>query len=440
LPKARQLFDAAYKTWADTAEKELVSATGQAGIAKGLGHRGDGPTSTFIWQPLKTAQRARGVSFGTSATPWVAAWNRVLETLAAAKALARGPKAAADGLRALHRLGSRPASDSPAGDLDVCCREIAGRSIGIARRLQFPPIDDEEPDEDVETWWNDAATLKGEVAAALAAAELLEAKERRASWDRWKEANLTPTTGIRKIFRYSREPKAWQPPEVAQVDGKMVADPTGALKAEAAKLKLLWGARDVEDDTDIGLEWMEPDDIMPATMLRDASLSFKRRTGLAGDRFHPRHVGLLRDGGVEAFALLLFVFEGLGVMPKQVRYLLINLFDKPDGGLRPIGQYCAFYRCWGRARRPVARKWESENDRPFFATGTNRGAADPIWRYSVRAQAKKALGQHFAIFGQDFRKFYETMKHHRLLPRAAQHGFSAVIARAAVNHTALRGT
>eukprot|EP00969_Alexandrium_andersonii_P359571 15453493-Alexandrium_andersonii.AAC.1 len=61
--------------------------------------------------------------------------------------------------------------------------------------------------------------------------------------------------------------------------------------------------------------------------------------------------------------------ECSGIPPPQLFAFLVPKLEKPTGGYRPIGLGSSFYRLWGRLRRPLCDKWESENDRPYFASG-----------------------------------------------------------------------
>ena len=142
---------------------------------------------------------------------------------------------------------------------------------------------------------------------------------------------------------------------------------------------------------------------------------------------------MLSDEGLEVLALLYELLERVGHLPSQQRFLTIFLLGKPSGGTRPIGLFTAFYRLWAKVRQEDAAAWAADNDMPFFAAGKGRSTTDPVWRQSVRNQLSKSYKQHVASLCWDFRKFYETVSHERMIQQAEKHGYPLALAKVAVN-------
>lgn len=72
--------------------------------------------------------------------------------------------------------------------------------------------------------------------------------------------------------------------------------------------------------------------MLTAEALRAASTSFKERTAVSADGWHMKHFSLLSDEALAALALLLAAMEALGVLPRQLRYIVVVLLAKPAGG------------------------------------------------------------------------------------------------------------
>ena len=79
---------------------------------------------------------------------------------------------------------------------------------------------------------------------------------------------------------------------------------------------------------------------------------FPRGTGLGGDSFHPRHLAMLPEPGLQAFIDICMWMEALVVVPRLIRLLLMVFIPKESGGVRPIGisapGYASGCGCAGR--------------------------------------------------------------------------------------------
>ena len=154
---------------------------------------------------------------------------------------------------------------------------------------------------------------------------------------------------------------------------------------------------------------------------------------MAPDGWHPRHLALLSDRGLEVLSELYQLLELCGHLPAQQAQVYIFLLDKSSGGTMPIGLFTAFYRLWAKSRQEIAAKWAGCHDRPYFAAGRNRSTIDPVWRQSIRSQKAKDDKLNIATLSWDLRKFYEHVSHRKLRERAVRHGFPLALVDVAIN-------
>ena len=80
------------------------------------------------------------------------------------------------------------------------------------------------------------------------------------------------------------------------------------------------------------------------------------------------------------------------------------------------------YRWWAQTRRPLAEKWDNDNDHPFFAASKGRTVIDPVYRRAVRAEAAAAVGRCVVTDLWDISKFFERIVHALLVRRAIRRG------------------
>ena len=248
-------------------------------------------------------------------------------------------------------------------------------------------------------------------------------------WKLWREKEIASSS--RGLFSFVKEPKAWTPPDIVDDTGRRVADSPSILHVEAVKYKSLWKAK-AEGQPRVA-EGNVPCERLEPSKLRQTARSFKKRTGVAPDGWHPRHMALIPDEGLEVLAILYEIMEVCGHLPMQQSLVCVFLLDKPSGGTRPIGLFTAFYRVWSKARQGLAAQWASRNDRPFFAAGKNRSTIDPVWRQSVRNQIAKQHGMEVASLCWDLRKFYENVSHSKLKEQALKWGFPPALVSVAIN-------
>ena len=159
--------------------------------------------------------------------------------------------------------------------------------------------------------------------------------------------------------------------------------------------------------------------LLAAQELEDAGRSFKWKTGLAADRWHPRNLAGLSRAALTAWAFLFMWMECLGHIPVPIDLTVMVGLLKPEGGHRLIGLLAGPIRWWGRARRRVADAWEQAWRRPYFVAAKGFSAEAVTWRVQCRAGAARARGKQAAAFIGDLKKAYELVRHPLLAREAA---------------------
>jgi hypothetical protein len=278
---------------------------------------------------------------------------------------------------------------------------------------------------DVDAARQDAAELAGAVHDAFNA---LIAADRRA-WSDWVEQAFDD--GARKAHRFLQCPEAWEPQGVKFDDGAWGGSPLDELRSASTLWAGQWDAEDAtahpaeqewEAELAAAADREAPYEVLAPDELREVALSFPRRTGVSLDGVHVRHLALLPDEALLALATILLVVEQLGVLPSQLQRLLVFLIPKATGGRSPIMLAPALYRWWARARRPLAERWEADNDHQFFAASKGRTAIDPVYRRAARAEAAAAEGRCVVTGLWDIAKFFERIVHALLVRRAGRCG------------------
>lgn len=151
---------------------------------------------------------------------------------------------------------------------------------------------------------------------------------------------------------------------------------------------------------------------------RDAALSTPARKTTSFDGFHPRHLGVIDDEGVELLAMIRRAVELTAVLPRQFDDLSAKLLMKKNGSLRDFAVFHGVVRTCTRARQDICRQWERDHDLPCFESGPARSAVDVVWRTAMRAESAVVSGRNSAAILWDMRAFFQMIKHKRLLERA----------------------
>ena len=268
-----------------------------------------------------------------------------------------------------------------------------------------------------------------------------ESRQGLKAWESW--VRLNAMKGMRNAHLHSKALVAWAPTTTIKEGGIVTADPLDLLGAYRDTFKELWGAAEGEEEVE---EWepciaekgadevpMEPLSTLTPQQLREASSAFKRTTATSFDGFGMRHFNLMTDECLEALGKVYTIAETIGFFPKQLRAVPVPLLPKPKGGHRPIGIFPSVYRLWTKARRAEAEKWESKNDRGYWATGKGRGAHDAVWKQAVKMEVRGAGGGYAATLLWDAESFFERISHWKTAARARRTGFPMQITRVAGN-------
>ncbi len=254
-----------------------------------------------------------------------------------------------------------------------------------------------------------------------------DAEEKR-QWKEWVAEGIDKGAG--RAHAYTKTPNAWAPTVVELPEGGTSAAIDELMDGQRRKYSEMWRPAahpfryDWEDLSE--LPRMTPD------RLREVAASFSSRTSTTFDGFHPRELGHLSDGALEALAALYAAAEVAAIWPRQISLVVAALLPKPKGGYRPIGMAPAAYRLWSKARRVEADAWERQHERPYFSASKNNGPLDTVWRLAARQEAGTAQGEVAGTLSEDIQAFFESIDRDRLVAEARALGFPMAIVRAAL--------
>ena len=173
----------------------------------------------------------------------------------------------------------------------------------------------------------------------------------------------------------------------------------------------------------------EPLPAITGDCIAKVARTYKERTGLGCDDFHPRWFGWLSPELLSAFAVLLTAIEGIGLWPAQLQGILVPLIPKADGGRRPIGLLAALVRVWERIRKPVVATWRRTVERPYNWAAKGRSPQAAAWHHSLRAEAAVARGLDAASILIDLVKAFELVRLELVWAAGISLGFPPVILR-----------
>ena len=95
---------------------------------------------------------------------------------------------------------------------------------------------------------------------------------------------------------------------------------------------------------------------VPIDAVRELSRKFRENTSVSVDGFHMRHFHMMSDTTLAILVSMFGVMEMAALVPSQVSVALLELIPKATAGFRPIGNFCALYRAYGKVRRPLAQQ------------------------------------------------------------------------------------
>ena len=109
-------------------------------------------------------------------------------------------------------------------------------------------------------------------------------------------------------------------------------------KAERDNLVNWWGVSRVKPPVEEEPQTlMDPFPRLAPQETRKVGTSFKKNTGVAPDRIAMRETLVLSDQALCAWAALFQIFEMTALLPPQVGWVVVRLYDKLTEGTRPIG-------------------------------------------------------------------------------------------------------
>jgi len=158
-----------------------------------------------------------------------------------------------------------------------------------------------------------AAAIRKDITSSIADERSKLKKAKDVDWDNWRNKELEGYGS--GAHRFTKVKTAWQPPQVRDAAGNLVADSKGILEIEADKYKSLWKANAAAPVHHCANN--VPCAKLGPQRLRRTSKSFKKRTGVAPDGWHPRHFALLSDQGLDTLDELYQVLEICGHLPTQ---------------------------------------------------------------------------------------------------------------------------
>ena len=110
------------------------------------------------------------------------------------------------------------------------------------------------------------------------------------------------------------------------------------LDVESSKYKALWSASTSQPSCTY--DGNTPHPRPTPAQLRRISKTFKKRTGVAPDQWHPRHFALLSDELPVVLAMLFELLERSGHLPGQQRQVYIFLFKTSWGDQADRSLHC----------------------------------------------------------------------------------------------------
>ncbi len=384
-------IEAAYAAWADLAETELEQYSGT--LLKKRGERAKRPR--LVWRSVMPEKRVKPSFPRAAALQWLRGIAMELQRIARiARAAAAGGTApsAGTGAGANGAIGiEEPCGDDEAedtacddneDDLTYATQSTAeafGRILTAIRSSLDADIPEGDPTVDFVTRWNEVRNMTDAAIAAVAQADAhwdpcmgnhpaddaeraaggmrriaaalsegtnniqrlredLDADTTRATaaedaedarhWRAWLEEDFR--AGASRAHAYSRLPQQALPTAAKLPGGAVSAAPEALLDEQRCKYRALWKP----SPRPYSYSWHDVSElpILSAEQLREAARSFKERTSITFDGFHPRHLGDLSDDALCALAYIFQATEVCGRWPRQLRLVATALLPKPKGG------------------------------------------------------------------------------------------------------------
>jgi len=282
-----------------------------------------------------------------------------------------------------------------------------------------------------------ANQMVGWIGSIALAEEDARAVERADSWNEFcRKAAAEP--GAPRVHAFARGKATWARFVKDKFHG--TSCPQDDAEQRASPWLDMWDAaleafdQDKEDEA---LEWpcftdAEVDEIAMPTRHQYSRLclSFPLRTGIGCCGYHPRHFDMTEETG---YLTMIFVWKAilrLGLLPSQIRLLIMLLIPKDVGGDRPIGLFPSPIRLLSRwMRGTYGEQWRVANDRSYFYGARSRGATVCSWMVAAMAEYARMIGKEVAVALFDLVKAFEHISHWWLKNQAEKFGFNKVVLR-----------
>jgi len=420
-PRAAQRYlDTAWRWFANVAEDELIEKTG-ADICRGMRGRQAHPMWRKIIKVERSTTDEQQVAGGWA---WLKTRLSTLRRLAGDMAGEWKPSTALN----VH-VDMMTTTDVEGTGLSIRLERYLAIAASLAKEVTLLG---EETDSDCrEEWANRLDSTMLEVDDEAKEADREHEKRSHDDWVEWQEQAFA--SGAGKMHAATKVRQQWTPTTCEDGLGGVTADPAATLEAEVEMLARYWQAQEWAPEA-----WMpQMRTAMPratAQQIRAVAKTYPARTGQSIDGTHPRQISFLGDGALDTLAALYEAAELLGLWPRQLATILLQVIAKPKGGYREVVLFAGPVRVWERMRRAECMQWMRTWDRPYFAFTPGKGAELTVWRQTVRAEgATSRLSVVSAGALKDMRKFYESIIISRLAERWVRTGFPGPIARLCTN-------
>ena len=158
-------------------------------------------------------------------------------------------------------------------------------------------------DEEAAQMWDEyAERVQLDFEADADEARAAARQENAVNWESWLEQVLQGSARV--MHRWSKLSEAWTPTTVT-AGGITTAAPQAILDEEVACLRGLWKAQAFLEEAEVPDRHCFPR--ASCKLIRAASQKFPPHTAQTLDGFHPRHIGMLCDDGLETLVCL---YEG----------------------------------------------------------------------------------------------------------------------------------
>ena len=214
------------------------------------------------------------------------------------------------------------------------------------------------------------------------------------------------------LFRICKWRNAWQPRKGSVSKQPLPADPHEAVQQEETDWRQVWQLAQQQETPLWRTCPRTLREEMPAILgekLRPICAAYKRRAGLGGCAWHPRHWSWLSEEALHCLGQMLMLCERLGAWPTAIRFLLLMLVDKEDGGGRPVALQCSVQRVWEGAREPQFLEWDRKFIRDYDFAGKGKAGHKAVWQSMLEDEAFEHTGIVSTTLLTDLAKAYEKV-------------------------------